>query len=68
MSSVSLTSTSWTPNLKGETTFRELKKAEIRNIIYEKVKKKKLKGFVQIATNLGNMNFLIHADLVPKAS
>lgn len=27
-----------------------------------------MKGYVQIMTNLGNMNFIIHADLVPKTA
>ena len=27
-----------------------------------------MKGFVQMQTNLGNMNFLIHSDLVPKTA
>lgn len=27
-----------------------------------------MKGYVQIMTNLGNMNFLIHSDLATKAS
>jgi len=27
-----------------------------------------MKGYIQILTNLGNMNFIIHCDLAPKAS
>jgi len=32
------------------------------------VKKDKMKGLVQLQTNLGNWNVLIHADMVPKTS
>lgn len=32
------------------------------------MKKDKAKGFVQIQTNLGNWNVLIHCDMVPKTS
>ena len=48
--------------------FRELKQSEIRDKIYMEVQKGKMKGFVQICTNLGNMNFLIHADYVPRTA
>ena len=27
-----------------------------------------MKGYIQIQTNLGNMNFLIHADCVPRTA
>ena len=49
-------------------TFRELKQSEIREKIYNEIRKGKMKGFVQMQTNLGNMNFLIHSDLVPKTA
>jgi cyclophilin family peptidyl-prolyl cis-trans isomerase len=27
-----------------------------------------MKGYVQITTNLGSMNFIIHCDIVPKTA
>lgn len=68
MGGASLTSTSFTPSSTASMTFRELKQSEIREKIHYEVKKGKMKGFVQMQTNLGNMNFLIHADYVPKTA
>lgn len=48
--------------------FRELRSSEIRDKIHNEVKKGKMKGYVQIATNLGAMNFLIHCDLATLTS
>lgn len=66
MNSTSLTSTNYTPHLKGATSFRDLKEAEIREKIYDIVRKGKMKGNVLMVTNLGNFSLLIHCDLVPK--
>lgn len=66
--SASLTSTNFTPTQRASMNFRELKQSEIRDKIYDEMRKGKMKAFVQMQTNLGNMNFLIHAYLVPKTA
>jgi peptidyl-prolyl cis-trans isomerase-like protein 2 len=49
-------------------SFRELRCSEIRDKIYDEVRKNKMKGYVQMVTNVGAMNFIIHCNLVPKTS
>lgn len=67
-SAASLTSTSFSPNQKAITSFRALKAPEIREKIYEVVKKGKMKAYVQIITNLGAMDFVVHSNIVCKTS
>lgn len=38
---------------------------EIRKILYDRVRKAGIKGYVQLITNHGNINIELHADLVP---
>lgn len=66
MNSASLTSTNFTPDRSGQTTYRNLKSEEIREKIYEKLKKQKSVGYVQLVTNRGKINILVYCHLVPK--
>jgi peptidyl-prolyl cis-trans isomerase-like protein 2 len=52
--SASMTSTAFTPSVKKEKGWKEKKTTE--------------KGYVRLVTNKGNLNFVIHCDLVPLAS
>jgi len=66
MNSASLTSTSFTPDRSGQTTYRNLKSEEIRSKIYAEIKKQKCSGYVQIITNRGKINIMVYCYLVPK--
>jgi len=52
--SASMTSTAFTPSVKKDKGWKEKKTTE--------------KGYVRLVTNKGNLNFVIHCDLVPLAS
>lgn len=49
----------------GKTEFRELTESEIRKKIYDDVKGRSNKGYITMKTNIGDINFKIHCDLVP---
>lgn len=38
---------------------------EIRKLLYDRMRKSGQKGYVQLITNYGNINFELHCDLVP---
>ncbi|KAL4481435.1 hypothetical protein ABPG74_007524 [Tetrahymena malaccensis] len=48
--------------------FRSLNETEIRKIIHDQVKNKQMKGYVNIITNIGEIQCMIHANFVPKTS
>uniref|UniRef100_A0A0G4HJW3 RING-type E3 ubiquitin transferase n=1 Tax=Chromera velia CCMP2878 TaxID=1169474 RepID=A0A0G4HJW3_9ALVE len=49
------------------TEYRHLTDLEERQALYERVKKKKKKGYVRLRTSLGLLNLELHADLAPMA-
>lgn len=46
--------------------FRDLTDREVRNIAYTEVKKRKMKGYIRLVTDLGVLNFELHCDKVPE--
>ncbi|CAD8116328.1 unnamed protein product [Paramecium sonneborni] len=65
--SVSVTSTQMTLKTKplGQVQYRNMNEDEIRKLLYERIRKAGQKGYVQLITNYGNINFELHCDLVP---
>ena len=66
MTAASVTSTGFDP--KPQNTMRELSDTEIRQTYYNIVKSKQLKGYVNLSTNLGDLNFEIFANYVPQTA
>lgn len=64
---VSVTSTGHSAVSSGQTEFRSLNQDEIRELIYEEIKKQKLKGYATLHTNLGDINLELYSHLCPKA-
>ncbi|KRX00867.1 Cyclophilin-like peptidyl-prolyl cis-trans isomerase domain [Pseudocohnilembus persalinus] len=63
--SISVTTTASNQST-GKVEFRPLTENEIRKMIHDEVKGRNLKGYATIKTNLGDLSFRIHANMVPK--
>ncbi len=51
----------------GATQFRSLNEGEIRKKIYDGIKRREVKGYATVRTNLGDMRIVVHCNYAPKA-
>lgn len=50
----------------GKQEFRDLNDRELREMVYEKVRAMKKKGYVRLVTSLGLLNIELHCDITPE--